>query len=132
MQNLFVYGTLEIPQVMNKLLGIVPAAEAAVLRDYARYMLLKRPYPGIIKQDGGEVEGVLYRGISAKYLQILDRYEDRFYQRRIVRVKNARGRAARAWTYIIPHHYKNALSDVPWDRAKFIQEHLKRFLCVRY
>ena len=131
MQNLFVYGTLEIPQVMNKLLGRVPVAESAVLRDYARYMLRKQPYPGIIKQEGAEVEGVLYRGISAKYLQILDRYEGRFYQRRIVHVKNARGYAARAWTYIVPLRYKNALSDVPWDRTQFIQEHLKRFLCVR-
>jgi len=130
MQNLFVYGTLEIPQVVKKLLGTVPNAESVILRDYARYMLVNRSYPGIIKQQGSEVNGVLYSGISAKYLKILDRYEDKFYQRRIVRVENIQGNAKRAWAYIIPHHHKYELSDDPWDRAKFIQQHLKRFLRV--
>ena len=131
MQNLFVYGTLEIPQVMKKLLGTVPDTESVVLRDYARYMLVNRSYPGIIKQDGSQVNGLLYRDISAKYLKILDRYEDKFYRRRIVHVENTRGHAKKAWAYIIPQHHKYELSNVPWDKTSFIQQHLKRFLRVR-
>ena len=119
MQNLFVYGTLEFAPVVKKLLGSVPRGESALLPEHSRHMLMNRNYPGIIRQPGAQVDGILYRGITAKYLRILDRYEDDIYQRQLVSVIDSCGRQVNAWAYIIPLRYKKELMSLPWDRNKF-------------
>ena len=131
MQRLFVYGTLEIPQVVKKLLGKVLPGENAVLKGYARYILVNRHYPGIIRQVNSQVGGVLYHGVTPKYLRLIDRYEDDIYERQKVQVTDSKGQCVEAWAYTIPLRYKKELTGLPWKRENFINQHLKRFLNVR-
>ncbi|WP_455206396.1 gamma-glutamylcyclotransferase family protein [Kaarinaea lacus] len=131
MQKLFVYGTLEFPLVVKKLLGTTLAGERAVLEDYGRYLLVNRSYPGIIIQTGARVDGVLYRDVTPKFFKILDRYEDDIYERRQVTVMNAHSQLVSAWAYVIPLQHKKELSKKPWSREDFANTNLKRFLNVR-
>ncbi|HEY5603975.1 MAG TPA: gamma-glutamylcyclotransferase family protein [Gammaproteobacteria bacterium] len=131
MQRLFVYGTLEFPIIVKKLLGKTLAGEPARLNGYERYLLVNRAYPGIISQPGAGVDGVLYLGITPKYLKRLDRYEDTIYERRRVQVTDSRGQPVAAWAYVIPPQRQRELSNQPWDRNTFMQTQLKRFLTIR-
>lgn len=131
MQRLFVYGTLEFPEVVHKVLGTVLAGETARLRGFARYLLINRDYPGIVKDAGSETDGVLYHGITPKHLRALDRYEDIIYDRQRVQVVDARGDTVGAWAYVIPLRHRHLLTHRPWQRNSFKNNHLKRFVNVR-
>ena len=131
MCRLFVYGTLEFPQVVKKLLGITLLGEYAELPGFERFLLVGRNYPGIISNSAARVDGLLYRGLTPKHFKLLDRYEDVFYERRKVVVETSRGQTVTAWAYIVPLRYKHELSNKPWDREYFTSTHLKRFLNVR-
>jgi len=131
MKRLFVYGTLECPEVVEKLLGTVLSGENAVLEGYARYMLLNRHYPGIVYRPGARVDGVLYNGITPKFLRKLDRYEDDIYERQVVKVVDSCGGCVDAWAYVIPPRFRKELTRIPWSRDEFVKIHLKRFLNVR-
>ena len=131
MHRLFVYGTLEFPQVIKKLLGVTLVGEYAELPGYERFMLVNKNYPGIIRNSMARVDGILYEGVTAKQLAILDRYEDDFYERCRVVVETVNAQSVAAWTYIIPLRHKRTLSNKPWNRDDFMRTHLKRFLNVR-
>lgn len=126
--HLFAYGTLEVPAVMYAVTGHHYPAEAAVLPDYMRYLLVNKHYPGIVPQVDGEVHGVLYRNLSPRIWQRLNRYEDTFYQRQRVRVLSVCGKHLDAWTYIIPVDKHYLLSQIPWDRRYFTKHRLRRFI----
>lgn len=131
MQRLFVYGTLEFPAVVKKLLGTTLAGERAELEGYGRYLLINRNYPGIINKPGARVDGILYHGVTPKYFRLLDRYEDAIYERRQIQVTSTQGQQMTAWAYVIPLRYRHELSNQPWDRDMFANAQLKRFLNVR-
>ncbi|MGD8566769.1 MAG: gamma-glutamylcyclotransferase [Gammaproteobacteria bacterium] len=131
MQRLFVYGTLEFPEVVHKVLGTTLEGENAWLRGFARYLLINREYPGIIRDAGSVTEGVLYHGITPKHLRALDRYEDNIYQRQRVQVVDLRGDTVEAWAYVIPPRHRRLLSRKPWQRNAFRNKHLRRFVNVR-
>ena len=131
MHRLFVYGTLEFPQVIRKLLGVNLVGEYAELPGYERFMLVNKHYPGIIRNSIARVDGFLYEGVTAKQFAILDRYEDDFYERCRVVVETAHAQSVAAWTYIIPLRHKRALSNKSWNREDFMRTQLKRFLNVR-
>ena len=131
MHRLFVYGTLEFPQVVKKLLGTSLEGECAELPGFDRYLLVNRNYPGVISNPAARVDGVLYHGVTPKYFKLLDRYEDEFYERRRVVVETSQSQTVSAWAYIVPLRYKRELSNKPWNRENFTSTHLKRFLNVR-
>jgi gamma-glutamylcyclotransferase (GGCT)/AIG2-like uncharacterized protein YtfP len=126
--HLFAYGTLEIPAVMYAVTGQQHPAEAAVLPDYNRYLLINKHYPGVVPQLNAEVEGMLYRNLNPQIWQRLDRYEDDFYQRQQVTVLSRRGEPIDAWTYIVSEASQHLLSQIPWDRRYFTKHRLRRFL----
>jgi gamma-glutamylcyclotransferase (GGCT)/AIG2-like uncharacterized protein YtfP len=126
--HLFAYGTLEIPAVMFAVTGQHYRGEAAVLPDYSRFLLVNKHYPGIVFRQNARVNGVLYRNLSPRVWQRLDRYEDVFYQRQRVKIVTAKGEILNAWTYIIPGNKQHLLSPIPWSRHYFIKHRLRRFI----
>jgi len=130
MHRLFVYGTLEYPQLVKKLLGISLVGEHATLSGFERFLLVNRNYPGIIRNPAARVDEILYHGVTAKYFNSLDRYDDEFYERRRVVVETSRSQSVTVWAYIIPLRYKRELSNKAWSREMFSSTQLKRFLKV--
>lgn len=126
--RLFCYGTLEFPQVMEALIGRACAGEPARMPGYACLKVKGRVYPGIIQAEGHGTPGTLYRGLTEVELRRLDRYEDPFYRRRLIRAVNVRGRSLMAWAYVIPTQKKAVLSAAVWDKGAFERRHLGTFL----
>ncbi len=118
------------PQVFRRVCGSNARGAAATLANYARYRLRGRSYPGIVRQSGAHVEGVLYEGISGAQLQRLDAFEGWPYRRVRVRVHDRRGRSVSAWTYVIPERHRALLGRGGWDAGRFSRHHLARFLAA--
>lgn len=126
--RLFCYGTLEFPQVMEAVIGRGCIGAPARVSGYACLKAKGRVYPGIVRAEGHVTPGTLYHGLSGAELRRLDRYEDPFYRRRLIRVADGRGRPLMAWAYIIPERNKAVLSDAAWDKDAFERLHLAGFL----
>ena len=76
--RLFVYGTLELSEVMLAVTGQTFESEEAILDGYARGLLRGEEFPGIVPDSDARTRGILYRGIdslSLRRLYISDRRE---------------------------------------------------------
>ncbi len=124
---MFVYGTLEIPEVVRALLGRVPAGEVATLRGYVRGMVRGRSYPGARTRAGAETVGIVYEGVSGRELRLLDRFEGTMYRRRRVRVRTGPGREVAAQVYVLSVSHRHRLTGRSWDRQRFRDEHLGEY-----
>lgn len=129
MSYLFVYGTLEIPRVFEAVVSQRLPSRPAILRGYARFLLQHKVYPALFAQQGGVTTGRVYLGVRRAHLGRLDSYEDRFYIRKRVRVEMGRYRVW-AWVYVLSPRYLHLISERAWDKAKFEQDHLRRFLAT--
>jgi gamma-glutamylcyclotransferase (GGCT)/AIG2-like uncharacterized protein YtfP len=127
-EHLFVYGTLLLPEIMQRVTGQRYFYQPADLHDYARYQVRGKRYPAIIHQPGELVQGILYINVSPVAWQRLDDYEDHFYVRELVEVQTVSGESARAWAYVIPPSQQQRLSPRDWSLSQFRQRHLREFL----
>lgn len=128
--GVFAYGTLEIEPVMHTVTRKRFAARAARLEGYARYLMVGRHYPGIVARRGHTTTGTLYLDVDQATLWRLDRFEGHNYRRRPVTVVTVDGERLRAWTYVILQHRKRLLGPQPWDRERFVREHLGAFMAT--
>lgn len=81
--NLFCYGTLQIPQVVEILISRTPYVTDAVFEHWRAAPLPYAIYPGLVP-DLGCVSGKIIWDISAPELKILDDFEGEEYRRDII------------------------------------------------
>jgi gamma-glutamylcyclotransferase (GGCT)/AIG2-like uncharacterized protein YtfP len=127
-RRLFAYGTLVVPRVMEAVTGRTFPGRPAVLEGYARFLVAGTSYPGIVCKPGERTEGVLYHGLGRRDLEALDRFEDAFYERRVVFVTGPDGARTPAHAYVVPRRHRRVLGTDPWRRDVFETEHLAGFL----
>ncbi|CAH2077382.1 unnamed protein product [Thlaspi arvense] len=82
--DLFVYGSLQEPEVVHVLLNRVPDRVSAILSGLFR--IKGRVYPTILPDGAGEVTGKVLKGITDDELKLLDEFEDVEYVRKAVQV----------------------------------------------
>jgi len=126
--RLFTYGTLEIALVMEAVTGRGFPSAVAVLPNFSRFLLQGETYPGIYRDFGGEVAGVLYEGVDHDSLVLLDLFEGDFFRREKVEVMTPSRPRVDAWTYVVPPEHRLLFSTQLWDRDTFVALHLKDFL----
>jgi len=95
MEHLFVYGTLQDPQVQEKLIGRRLSGIADSLQGYQINNLLMPPYPVAMPADDSIVEGQLLE-ITEAELHKLDEYEGECYLRIRVWLQSSQ----ETWVYI--------------------------------
>ncbi|WP_431970852.1 gamma-glutamylcyclotransferase family protein [Nocardia sp. bgisy134] len=137
---LFVYGTLQFPEVLRELLGRCPDLSPAELTGWRAAALPGRVYPGLVPDGRATVRGVLLFGLSAGEWAVLDAFEDDEYDLRPVdfgaeRVddllrphpESSEGCAFVAscavWTYV----WTAEATSVEWRAEAFAAEHLSAF-----
>jgi gamma-glutamylcyclotransferase (GGCT)/AIG2-like uncharacterized protein YtfP len=121
----FVYGSLMADEVLESLLGRVPATCSASLPGYKRHALRERSYPGALSTPGEELEGKLLLTLTPAERAMLDAFEGEEYESRevAVRVKSSVERAA-VYALCVP---ELALSE-PWSYSAWREAHLSAFL----
>ncbi|WP_218020139.1 gamma-glutamylcyclotransferase family protein [Nocardia anaemiae] len=116
--RLFVYGTLQFPEVLIELIGRCPELVAAELAGWRAAALPGRVYPGLVPAAGGAARGVVLSGLDAGEWAVLDAFEDDEYELRRVRP------GAVAWTYV----WTSVVAPEDWYAERFAAEHLGEFV----
>jgi gamma-glutamylcyclotransferase (GGCT)/AIG2-like uncharacterized protein YtfP len=98
--RIFVYGTLQDEDVVERLLGRRLPWQPAVLEGYCRMLDASIGYPIVHPLAGASVNGRLLEGVDEQALGALDAYEGREYRRVTVRVQTSDGRALEAFAYV--------------------------------
>jgi gamma-glutamylcyclotransferase (GGCT)/AIG2-like uncharacterized protein YtfP len=124
---LFTYGTLQVSEIFEHIVGRSLSSCPALLDGYARYRVEQRVYPAIVRQAGASVSGLLYSGVDTRELEHLDVYEGELYQRTWLEVRAASGRIG-AWTYVLGDAHLDQLAPDPWDLETFQRDHLASYL----
>lgn len=115
---------------MEAVTGRVFETTPGVLEGFGRCLLRGWVYPAIFAAPGEQTEGLLYRSVDQRSLQLLHRFEDDFYERCKVSVQTAGGERVVAFTYVLPDQARDLMTSEPWDRGRFEAEHLEGFLAA--
>lgn len=126
--NLFTYGTLMAPDIMKAVAGCSLQSIEVGLEGYRRFGIRGEEYPGIIKADGGKVEGVLYLDVPAEAMARLDLFEGNMYSRNpvMVSVKDS-VRQLEAMVYVIKPEFAHLLTSRGWDFQNFLKNGKRLF-----
>ena len=111
--NLFVYGTLMWPEVVQAILGRAVAAEDALLKGFKRCRMKGVLYPGLKRDQASSVKGKLLRGLTDEDFQRLDKFEGDEYERISSKVQTRHG-LVEAYVYLTKEEFLDSLEDIPW------------------
>ena len=130
--NLFTYGTLMAPDIMKEVSGCMLVSVECTLSGYRRYTVRGEQYPGMIRESGGEVRGMLYLDVPPEAIARLDLFEGAMYSREPVTVRHLKSfQPEEAMTYVIKPEYEYMLTHAAWDYEDFL-ENGKRLFEERY
>lgn len=111
--RLFAYGTLQLPERLQALIGRVPPGIPAQLAGFRCGLVARADFPGIVPCHDSAVSGLLLAGLSDGELETLDAYEGELYQRVSVQVQTSDGPHS-AWVYQIAPWARNRVTQEPW------------------
>lgn len=124
--NLFAYGTLMWPDVLEAVTGRRMAGEKITLAGYKRLRAKDRHYPVILRSPEDSVSGVLYTGLTEEEFQCLDAFEGVEYDRTEV----ALGEGT-AFAYVLSNDWKHIADSKPWIPDPLRPEDVAMF-CKEY
>jgi len=119
--DLFAYGTLQFPGVLQALLGRIPEHAPGTVPGWRVAALVARTYPGMVPAGQATASGVLISGLSPGDWRLIDTYEQDFYELRQLTLADGR----RGWTYAWVNHAEVASHD--WSAPDFAARHLADF-----
>jgi gamma-glutamylcyclotransferase (GGCT)/AIG2-like uncharacterized protein YtfP len=126
MANLFVYGTLCFPEIVEKLTGKSFQTENAVLKGYERKRIRNTDYPAIIKNENSEVEGLLLWNVDKRSLKIFSFYEgDEYASFELTVIVNSKHTKAKVFVWI---SNINDLENLDWDLDEFAKKSLNTYI----
>ena len=113
-KKLFVYGTLQLPEITQRVVGCEFETLPAVLSGYRCGLVQRADFPGIVPCAESVVKGALLHDLSPQQIACLDRYEGELYQRIQVHVK-VDAEFELAWVYSIVPWARGRVSKIPWS-----------------
>ena len=124
--DLFVYGTLLFPDVLEALLGRVPAMAPAHAAGWRVAALPGRLYPGLVAHRQATASGMVITGLELGERRLLDAYEDTGYRLTAIDLADGRNCAAYVW--------RTAVLAEDWCRRTFAEDHLAGYVerCARW
>jgi gamma-glutamylcyclotransferase (GGCT)/AIG2-like uncharacterized protein YtfP len=128
MQNIFVYGTLQSPEIVKKLTGKSFKTSPAILQGYKRYCVKECDYPAVIQQKEAEISGMVLENVDKLSLDIISFYEGDEYEKKILPVLvNVLMKNAIAFIWIADI---NNLKKEEWNFEEFEKRRLEHYLEV--
>lgn len=123
----FVYGTLQVPAVLERVLGRVPPLRPAELRHYRRRRVSRECYPAVVPTLNETVLGSVLYELRETDWQSLDAYEGSLYTREHVAVA-VDGQTRTVQCYVLRPEYAHLLGDEAWSLEQFVERELAVFL----
>jgi len=132
-KNIFVYGTLMLPEIVFALTKKNFVMKDATLKGYKRFKVndpnRKQKGPIIIEQKNSGVIGKILLDVDEDSIKILDKFESPSYEKRKVFV-NAGAEKIEAIVYVGSNFNKEFLYDA-WNEEEFKQKYLEFYLKKR-
>lgn len=125
--NVFTYGSLMFPEVWQRVVRGDYSSAAGTVADCRRYAIERETYPGMVREPGGSVTGVVYFDIDAADLTALDVFEGSDYQRETIDVRLDNGATVQTDAYF--YLAKVRLLDVPWEPDAFLMQQFLDTYC---
>ncbi len=125
--HFFAYGTLMSEKVLRKVTGETFPRTSGTLSGFARYAIRNEVYPGLIEEELGQVEGVVYSGLSTAAWNLLDRFEGSMYKKINVFIRCNHEQVS-AETYLLKLEYRPVLEKHSWNFDAFLRERIHRFV----
>ncbi len=131
--NIFAYGLLQHPAVLQQLLPRLPDLQPAYIEGYVRRTL---NYPGFnpcamaVEQAGQRLQGVLLGGVDEEALAILDKFEaleQGIYRRETIEAVTEGG-ARVCELYTVGHALTDEHVGELWCEQNFLREHLQDYI----
>ncbi|MFE9576211.1 gamma-glutamylcyclotransferase family protein [Nocardia sp. NPDC006044] len=119
--SLFVYGTLQFPEVLDALIGRVPQRRAATVTGWRVAALPGLLYPGLVPEPDALARGLVLRGLNAAEWAVLDAFEDDQYDLRAISLPSS---ADRVSTYV----WTAAVAQDDWHPDQFTETYLPDFV----
>lgn len=119
---LFVYGSLQFPEVLHALLGRVPPTTDAQANGWRVTALVDAVYPGLVA-GAGPTKGLVLGGLTAEEWRVIDAFEDDVYLLRAVDLTDGR----LAWAYTCPAGSNSSMESV-WNARDFAEHHLADYV----
>ncbi len=117
MQNLFVYGSLLFPELIEKLTGEKFSLIPAVLHGFRRFAVKGSDYPAIVPEENSKVTGMLVMDVDAKSMKMLAYFEGDEYRKEDV-VVVSENKKFNATSFVWNEDLK-LLEKYDWDFQKF-------------
>lgn len=131
MKNIFVYGTLLFPEILEKLTCKTFKSKEGYLNDFKSYQIfdnhIPRKYPAIITSRGDKVEGKIVFDLDKESLNILDYFEDEKYEPKILKAYSQSGEEYQVLVYVWKDEFKDMLKG-DWDIDYFKDNYLPIYL----
>lgn len=116
------------PQIWQRVVRGDYGSAPARVDGYARYAIAGETYPGMIRQSGTRVQGVLYFDVTDTDIAALDTFEGAEYRREAVRATLENGESIDAATYI--YLLPEKLLQSPWTPEAFQMERFIGTYCA--
>ena len=130
MAKLFAYGTLMCPEIFEKVCGMTPRAVVpSRVRNYRCLCVRGEAYPGLVKGQGGVVEGLIYTFPSYLWSR-LDAFEGAQYMRKPVTACYDNGKRELVQTYHFRPEFRHQLSRSTWNFEGFLTEGREAFIAT--
>jgi gamma-glutamylcyclotransferase (GGCT)/AIG2-like uncharacterized protein YtfP len=124
--NLFAYGTLMWPEVLEAVIGKHLDGVPAVLHGYVRLRVKGEHYPAVVPSGSRSVEGLLFKDLSDTDFEHLDRFEGEEYERTAVSLNGIE-----VQVYVLSDASRDIADCVPWRPEDMKAHHLTAF-CREY
>jgi gamma-glutamylcyclotransferase (GGCT)/AIG2-like uncharacterized protein YtfP len=118
---LFVYGTLEFPEVLQVLLGRVPTSEPASVPGWRVADIPGQIYAAMVNAEA-IAHGRLITDLSGSEWDIIEAFEDEAYELQPLILSGGR----EAWAYVYAD--RNGVSAHDWDPDRFEQDFFVEYL----
>jgi len=132
MAKLFAYGTLMCSDVFEKLTGMSPRAVVpGKVKNHHCLRLRGEVYPGMVKGQGGVVDGKVYT-ISSFLWRVIDDFEGEQYFKKPVTVHYENGKRELVQAYLLRPECRRLLSRSLWDIDTFIEKEKEGFMAAHF
>lgn len=120
-EALFVYGSLQFPEVLLALIDRVPDHNPAQTHGWRITALPEQVYPGLVPGET-TVSGYLLTGLAPEEWRVLDAFEGPLYELRRIDLLDGR----HGWTYVC--NPEADILDEDWSPEEFQARHLPAFI----
>lgn len=121
--NLFAYGTLMWPEVLETVIGRRVGGMPATLHGFRRLRVKEKLYPALVDAHSHNVvEGIFYRDLTEEEFRRLDRFEGEEYDRKEVCIGTQR-----AHVYVLNGGWRHIADSRPWRPEDLQKKKLQAF-----